>query len=73
MEGEVLVGFTVDTAGRPQMDSFTAANSPHALLTEAIRKVIQGLRFEPARSAAPESKPIVDRVQIRFLISPPTN
>jgi hypothetical protein len=67
MDREVLVRFGVDTAGYPQMATFSVENSPNDLLTAAIRRVIQDLRFEPARSPAPEFKPIADRVQIRYL------
>jgi hypothetical protein len=67
VEGEVLVNFGVDAAGHPEMGSFSVVNSRNEFLTAAIRKVIEGLRFEPARTAAPESKPIGERVQIRFV------
>ncbi len=70
VEAKVLVRFNVDTGGHPEMATFSAVNSPNALLTEAIRKVIQGLRFEPARTGGPESKPIVDGLEVDFVFSP---
>jgi tetratricopeptide (TPR) repeat protein len=69
VEGEVLVNFGVDAAGHPEMGTFSVVNSRNEFLTAAIRKVIEGLRFEPARTAAPESKPIAERVQIRFVFA----
>lgn len=71
VEGEVLVSFEVDTTGRPLMATFSAVSSPHPLFTEAVRKVISGLRFEPARTGGPTSRPIVDRVELRSIFSRP--
>jgi tetratricopeptide (TPR) repeat protein len=69
VEGEVQVRFNVDTDGVPVMSTFTVVNSPSPVLTVAVRKVIPGMRFEPARSAGPDSKPVVDVVQIGFQFS----
>jgi TonB family protein len=69
VEGEVRVRFNVDTNGRPVMATFVVVNSPNPLLTEAVRKVIPGMRFEPARTGGPDSKPIVDVMQIGFQFS----
>ena len=66
VEGEVRVRFNVDTLGRPILETFSVVSSPNPLLTAAVRKVIPGMRFEPARTAGPESKPIGDVVQIGF-------
>lgn len=66
VEGEVRVRFSVDTDGRPVMSSLTVQSSPNPLLTTAVRKVIPGIRFEPARSGGAESKPINDTVEIGF-------
>lgn len=66
VDGEVRVLFTVDTAGHPVMSTFMAEGSPNKLLTAAVRKVIPGMRFHPARTAAPESNPVVETVHIRF-------
>ncbi len=66
-QGEVVVNFGVDAAGRPEMSTFSVVNSPNELLTVAIRQVIEGLRFEPARTAPPDSKPISDRVQLKYV------
>ena len=69
VEGEVRVRFNVDTDGRPVMTTFEVVNSPNPLLTTAVRKVIPGMRFEPARTGGPDAKPIVDVVQIGFQFS----
>jgi TonB family protein len=64
--GEVVVRFDVDTTGKPIMSTFAVVGSPHALLSAAVREVIPGMRFDPARTAWPESRTIVDRVEIAF-------
>ncbi len=66
VEGDVRVSFTVDTAGHPVMATFAVVTSPHPLLTTAVRQVIAGMRFEPARSGGVQSKPIVDVVQLGY-------
>ena len=66
VEGEVRVRFNVDTDGRPMMSTFSVVNSPNPLLTNAVRKVIPGMRFEPARTGGADSRAIVDVVQIGF-------
>lgn len=66
VDGEVRVLFTVDTLGRPVMSTFAAEGSPDRLLTAAVRKVIPGMRFHPARTAAPDSKAVVETVHLRF-------
>jgi TonB family protein len=66
IEGEVRVRFTVDTQGRPVMSTVVFETSPSPLLTSAVRSVIPGIRFEPARSGGTESKAIADVVQIGF-------
>jgi TonB family protein len=66
IEGEVRVRFTVDTQGRPVMSTVVFETSPNPLLTSAVRSVIPGIRFEPARSGGAESRAIADVVQIGF-------
>ena len=67
--GEVSVRFNVDADGRPMMSTFSVVNSPNPLLTNAVRKVIPELRFEPARTGGANSRAIVDAVQIGFQFS----
>jgi TonB family protein len=66
VEGEVRVRFTVDTDGRPVMSTLSVQASPNPVLTAAVRKVIPGIRFEPARSGGSVSKPINDTVEVSF-------
>ncbi len=66
IEGEVRVRFNVDTEGRPIMSSLSVVNSPNALLTTAVRKVIPGIRFEPARTSGADSRVVGDVVEIGF-------
>jgi len=39
--------------------------SEHDRFVAAVREVLPRFRFEPARSAAPESKPVADWVDYR--------
>lgn len=66
IEGEVRVRFNVDVEGRPVMSTLSVVASPDPLLTAAVRKVIPGLRFEPARTGGSDSKPVGDVAQIEF-------
>jgi TonB family protein len=70
VEGEVRVRFSVDTDGRPVMSTLSVQASPNPLLTTAVRRVIPDVRFEPARSGGPDSKPIGDVVEIAFKFAP---
>jgi TonB family protein len=72
INGEVRVRFNVDTNGQPIMSSFTVLSSPHPLFSASVRNVILTMRFDPARSPAPESKPMVGQVETSFrFVSPP--
>jgi TonB family protein len=64
IEGEVVVEFRVDEKGRVDPSSMREVQSPHELLTAAVRKVLPQFRFEPARSAGPDSKP--ESALVRF-------
>jgi len=66
IEGEVRVRFNVDPQGRPVMTTVVVETSPSPLLTSAVRAVIPGIRFEPARSGGAESRAIGDVVQVGF-------
>jgi hypothetical protein len=48
------------------MSTFAVVNSPHPLLTAAVRNVIAGMRFEPAHTGGADPKPVADVVQIWF-------
>jgi TonB family protein len=64
--GEVRVRFDVDTLGRPVMSTFTVVASPVAALAKAVKDVVPGIRFEPARTPWPENRPIVETVELAF-------
>ncbi|MEO6525209.1 MAG: TonB family protein [Gemmatimonadaceae bacterium] len=64
-EGEVVVRFRVDERGRVDGSSMQVMRSDHELFTLAVRNVLPRFRFEPARSAAPESKPRSEWVDFR--------
>jgi TonB family protein len=66
IQGEVRVRFNVDTQGRPVMSTVVVETSPNPLLTSAVRAVIPGSRFEPARSGGADSRAIGDVVQVGF-------
>lgn len=70
VDGEVRVRFQVDTLGRPVASTISVVRSSNALFTTATLKVIQDLRFVPARSGGPESRPVSDVVQIGFQFRP---
>ena len=65
-EGEVVVQFRVDEKGRVDPASMKVVQSPHELFTSAVRAILPRFRFDPARSAAPESKPESAWVQYRI-------
>lgn len=48
MGGRVVAEFVVDVDGRPNMGTFSAVSSTHALFTEAVRGAVSGARFTPA-------------------------
>jgi TonB family protein len=64
--GEVLVEFSVDTLGRPEMTSVNVVHSDHDLLTAAVRKVIPSMRFVPAQNLG---KKVNGKVQVPFYFS----
>jgi outer membrane biosynthesis protein TonB len=64
-ESEVVVRFRVDERGRVDVASLKVLKSDHDRFVIAVREVLPRFRFEPARSAAPESKPVADWVDYR--------
>jgi TonB family protein len=65
IEGEVIVQFKVSEKGRVDPASMQVIQSPHALLTEAVRSILPRFRFDPARSGTPDAKPQAAWVQFR--------
>lgn len=66
VEGEVVVQFVVDETGRPDVSSMTVVRSPHVLLTNAVRAMLPQFRYEPARTAPPQSSPRPETVRYAF-------
>jgi tetratricopeptide (TPR) repeat protein/outer membrane biosynthesis protein TonB len=71
--GEVRVRFDVDTLGRPVMSTFAVVGSPLPQLVASVREVIPTIRFEPARSPWPESRKMVETVELAFQFAPPSS
>ncbi len=69
VEGEVVVRFTVDESGRPDISSLEVVRSPHDALTDAVRRTVKTMRFEPAVSGGPNSKPRTEEVQISYVFA----
>jgi TonB family protein len=66
VEGQVLIQFVVDASGRPDLASLKVVQSPHEAMTEAVRRVMPQFRFEPARTAPPESRARAETVRYAF-------
>lgn len=62
--GDVVAQFDVDTTGRPVLATVKIVKSPDARLSDAVRKVIPSMRFEPARLPGPRGGAITDAVEI---------
>jgi len=73
LSGRVVVRFDVDTLGHPVMRTFRAVQSPSEAFTDAVRKVIPQMRFEPARLGGLDSHATSEEVQIGFSFVRPTN
>jgi TonB family protein len=67
VEGEVVVQFVVDEAGKPDMSTLEVVRSPHDAMTASVRKVIEQIRFEPARTGGTNPKPRTEVVRSSFL------
>lgn len=67
VEGEVVVQFVVDETGKPDMSTLEVVRSPHEAMTASVRKVIEQLRFEPARTGGTTPKPRTEVVRSSFL------
>ena len=58
--------FIVNELGRVDAASMIVEYSDHELFTAAVRDILPLFRFEPARTHAPESKPIAAWVSVPF-------
>ncbi len=65
-EGEVVVRFVVNERGSVDVASMIVERSDNELFTAAVRDILPFFRFEPARTHAPESKPVAAWVTVPF-------
>ena len=67
VQGQVLVEFSVDTLGRPDMSTLSVLQSDHELFTAAVRKAIPSMRFVPAIENGRKTRALVNK-QFRFAL-----
>jgi TonB family protein len=65
-DGQVVVRFMVTERGTVDVASMIVERSDHPLFTEAVRDILPLFRFQPARTPAPESKPVPAWVSVPF-------
>ena len=65
-EGQVVVRFMVNERGSVDGASMIVEQSDHELFTSAVRDILPRFRFEPARTPAPDSKPVAAWVSVPF-------
>ena len=65
-EGEVVVRFIVNEYGTVDVGSMIVERSDHERFTAAVRDILPRFRFEPARTHAPESRPVASWVSVPF-------
>ena len=58
--------FMVNERGSVDVASMIVVRSDHELFTAAVRDILPRFRFEPARTHAPESKPVAAWVSVPF-------
>jgi len=51
VEGQVLIRFVVDTAGRIEPSSVQVLSATHPLFVQAVKAALGGFRFRPAQAA----------------------
>lgn len=67
VQGQVLVEFSVDTLGRPDMSTLSVLQSDHELFTAAVRKAVPSMRFVPGQENGRKVRTLVTK-QFRFAI-----
>jgi TonB family protein len=70
VSGEVRVRFDVDTLGRPVVASFSVVASPHPAFSDAVKRVLPDMRFEPARTPGPALQAVTESVEMSFQFVP---
>ncbi len=63
IQGRVVVQFVVDTLGRAELGELQVLDSPHPLLTDAVREALARFRFSPGEAGG---RRVRTRVQIPF-------
>ena len=66
LDDDVVVRFLVDASGIPDTTSLAVVRTPHALLTDVVRRAIPELRFRPARRAVAGAPGEPDVVEMSF-------
>ena len=66
--GRVVAEFVVDVSGEPNMSTFSAVQSTHAMFTEAVRNAVSAARFTPAWRGG---KRVRQLVQLPFSFTAP--
>jgi len=65
-DGQVVVRFIVNEFGRVDVATMIVERSDDELFTAAVREILPDFRFQPARTRAPESKPVGSWVSVPF-------
>jgi hypothetical protein len=60
------VRFVVNEAGSVDVSTMIVERSDDDLFTSAVRDILPRFHFEPARTHAPESKPVSSWVSVPF-------
>lgn len=69
IEGDVRLRFTVGTDGRPVISTVSVVSSTNEMLTDAVKRVIPSMRFEPAKTGGRDPKAVTEVVQLGFVFS----
>lgn len=70
VQGEVLVEFTVDTAGHADTATFTVVETTHPLFADAVREALPLMRFTPAVAHGRHVRQLV-RLPMKFKLLTP--
>jgi protein TonB len=61
IEGEVVLRFVVDSAGRVEPGSITTVRASHPLFDEAVRRALGSTRFAPAEVGGRRVRQLVEQ------------
>ena len=68
--GRVVAEFVIDTAGRPEMDTFGTIATTHAQFTAAVRRAVAAARFTPATLGGRKVRQLV-QLPFSFVVPEP--